>query len=308
MKMPQSFKCKNSQEKASDEMITVIGSLSMDYVVEMARMPAQGETIIGDSFANFCGGKGANQAVGIARLGHKVAMLGCVGDDVMGQTIIENLQANNVDTTYVRTVPGMQSGSAHIFIEDGDNRIVVVKGANDAVDTAYIAQMRQLIAMSDVVLMQYEIPTATIELAAQICREEQVRYVINPAPMKAMGATTLAHAAYITPNEIEAAQLYPDDTLDAAVLARPEQLIVTLGEAGVMYADSEGIQLIPARKTTVVDTTGAGDAFNAGFVVGIAEGMPTAAAITFGNKVASFAIQKLGAQSGMPTRAELATQ
>lgn len=218
-------------------MITVIGSSSIDFVVETLRVPERGETLMGENFTTFCGGKGANQAVAIARLGEKIQMIGSVGDDDFGQKILKNLTENGVDTSLMNIAKSTASGSAHIFIEAGDNRIVVVAGANNAITPSYIKQHIATLQQSKVVLIQYEIPRATIEYVASLCQELSIPLIINPAPMKKVSDATLQAATYLTPNEVEAKQLFPDKTLEQIVLEYPEKLIITQGSKGVLFAE-----------------------------------------------------------------------
>ena len=254
--------------------IAVIGSCNVDITVEASRRPHAGETIIGNKLLVSPGGKGANQAVAAARLGAKVYMVGCVGDDAYGQMMIESLHENRVDTTYVITKKGVSTGTAHITLAEGDNSIIVLKGANDLVGIEEIDRAWSIISTAEIVLLQYEIPMDTI--------------------------------AYVTPNEHEAKLLFEGQTRDEILAMYPDKMIMTIGAEGVAYnQQGNHTVIIPGIKVPVVDTTGAGDTFNGAFAVSITEGLPIKEAIAFANAAAAYSVQKIGAQGGMPLREEL---
>ncbi|MGC8227652.1 ribokinase [Pseudobacillus badius] len=285
--------------------IAVIGSSSMDLVVTSAKRPEAGETVLGDSFKTVPGGKGANQAVAAARLGAEVYMIGCVGGDHYGKSIIDNFQANGVRTDYVEPVTEMESGTAHIILAEGDNSIVVVKGANDAVTPAYVEKAKPVIAQADMVLIQQEIPEETVEYTAGLCYELGVPLLLNPAPARPISANIVEKAAYITPNEHEAALLFTGMSQGEALKEYPEKLFITEGKRGVRYSDGENEVLIPAYPVAAVDTTGAGDTFNAALAVALAEGKKVEDSLRFANRAASLSVMKFGAQGGMPLRKEV---
>lgn len=212
--------------------IVVIGSASMDLVVTSAKRPGAGETVLGDSFKTVPGGKGANQAVAAARLGAEVTMVGCVGDDSFGETILSNLQSNGVITDYVEPVTGMESGTAHIILAEGDNSIVVVKAANDRITPEYVDQAEKVIQAADIVLIQQEIPEETVVHVSAICAKYQVPLMLNPAPARPVPSVVIERAAYITPNEHEAAILFNDEPLGDVLRRYPNKLIVTEGKKG----------------------------------------------------------------------------
>ncbi len=285
--------------------ITVIGSASMDLVVTSAKRPGAGETVLGDSFKTVPGGKGANQAVAAARLGAEVTMVGCVGDDSFGQIILNNLKANGIVVDHVEPVTGMESGTAHIILADGDNSIVVVKAANDLVTPDYVDRAAEVIQGSDIVLIQQEIPEETVVHASDLCAKYRVPLILNPAPARAVPESVIEKAAYITPNEHEAAVLFGEEPLGEVLRRYPNKLIVTEGKKGVRYYDGSQEVVVPGYKVEAVDTTGAGDTFNGAFAVALAEGMNLSDSLDFANRAAALSVTKFGAQGGMPTRREV---
>lgn len=285
--------------------IVVIGSASMDLVVTSAKRPGAGETVLGDSFKTVPGGKGANQAVAAARLGAEVTMVGCVGDDSFGEMILSNLQSNGVLTDYVEPVTGMESGTAHIILAEGDNSIVVVKAANDRITPEYVDQAEKAIQAADIVLIQQEIPEETVVHVSAICAKYQVPLMLNPAPARPVPSVVIERAAYITPNEHEAAILFHDEPLGDVLRRYPNKLIVTEGKKGVRYFDGMQEVVVPGYKVEAVDTTGAGDTFNGAFAVALAEGMSLTDSLRFANRAASLSVMKFGAQGGMPSRLEV---
>lgn len=275
----------------------------MDLVVTASKRPDKGETILGESFKTVPGGKGANQAVAASRLGAEVTMIGRVGDDDFGKEIIKNFSKNNVLTKCVERVTGMESGTAHITLAEGDNSIIVVKGANDMVTAEYIEQQLEVIRESDIVLIQQEIPEETVEFVSETCNSMGIPLLLNPAPARPLSQKVIERATYITPNELEAAILFGSDDIHAALKQYPNKVFITEGKNGVRYHDGEKEVLIPSYQVEAVDTTGAGDTFNAAFAVALAEGKGFSDSVRFANRAASLSVTKFGAQGGMPTRA-----
>lgn len=284
--------------------IVVIGSINIDLVTEAKKFPKKGETIIGNSFHSFFGGKGANQAVCAARLGSNVQFIGCVGNDINGDEAITNLFDNYVDVNAIKKVEGVSTGIAQITIAEDDNSIIIVKGANDQLSTNIIDENLDMILKAELVLLQLEIPLETVEYVIDLCHKKGIKTVLNPAPALKLSNKILEKVTYITPNENEYNLLYPGKYLDG-LKKYPNKLIITKGAHGVDYYNGEKIVNIKAHKVNVVDTTGAGDSFNAAFCVGIVNKMSLSDAISFGNKVASYSIQKLGAQTSMPYLSEI---
>ena len=285
--------------------ILVIGSLNMDLSITMERMPAVGETVMGEELTYNLGGKGANQAYAVGRLGGQVKMLGCVGRDQFGAGQRESLAACGVDVSGLRESEALPTGTAVIYVDAaGSNSIVVVAGANQACDQ-----------WCDYVLMQMEIPMSAIAYAAGRARALGKTVILNPAPAPDLiPAELLSCVDYLTPNETELMKLsgVTGDGMEAVrqgAKALMEQglgcVVVTLGEEGALLADGDGFRTYPARKAEAVDTTAAGDCFNGAFVVALAEGMSEDEAIRFANAASSMAVTKKGAQSSIPSREEL---
>lgn len=277
----------------------------MDLVVTSSRRPGAGETVLGDSFKTVPGGKGANQAVAAARLGAEVAMIGRVGDDAFGKDIVENFRANAVNTQNVKPVTHLESGTAHIILAEGDNSIVVVEAANREVTPAYVDEAAELIRGADIVLIQQEIPEETVVHVSALCAEFGTPLLLNPAPARTLPQQVIDNAAYITPNEHEAEILFQGMSPAQALRQYPNKLFITEGSKGVRYFDGTEEILVPTYKVEAVDTTGAGDTFNAAFAVALAEGKALQESIRFANRAASLSVTKFGAQGGMPTRDEV---
>lgn len=286
------------------QKIVVIGSLATDYVVTSVRRPKVGETIFGQTFTEHFGGKGANQAVAAARLGKAVEMIGAVGQDAAGQKIIEHLQENKVGTNLIQQLP-TETGSAHITIADHDNSIIVVPGANaqfqlDLADPLITSTMEK----AAIVLLQNEIPQKENEKIIEFCAARQVPILYNPAPFRPLAAQVIDQVSFLTPNEQECADLF-NANYEEALRKYPDKLIVTLGAAGAAFSSSQKICKVSAFLVEPLDTTGAGDTFNAAFAVGIISKMPIAQALRFACFASALSIQKAGAQEGMPTLAEM---
>ncbi|WP_394531487.1 ribokinase [Priestia aryabhattai] len=285
--------------------VTVIGSSSMDLVVTSNIRPGAGETVLGESFKTVLGGKGANQAVAAARLGADVSMIGCVGEDHYGKAILENFKSNGVSVENVKPVTDSDSGTAHIILAEGDNSIVVVKGANDYITPDYVEKAKEKIKEADIVLIQQEIPEETVEYVAQLCQELKVPLLLNPAPARPLKAEVIEQVSYITPNEHEAALLFEGKEKEEVLKQYPNKLFITEGKQGVRYFNGEKEVLVPSYQVETIDTTGAGDTFNAALAVALAEGMGFEKGIQFANRAASLSVTKFGAQGGMPTRKEV---
>ncbi|AOZ91049.1 ribokinase [Paenibacillus crassostreae] len=285
--------------------ICVIGSCSMDLVVSSSKRPTAGETVLGDKFTTVPGGKGANQAVAAARLGAEVTMIGCVGDDFYGKAIMDNFQLNHVLIDNVEPVTGVESGTAHIILAEGDNSIIVVKGANDHVTPAFVELALEAIRKSDMVLIQQEIPEETVSYVSDICHQFKIPMMLNPAPARPISESVIENATYLTPNEHECSVLFSGMSPSEALRKYPNKLFITEGSQGVRYYDGIQEVVVPAYKVNAIDTTGAGDTFNAAFAVGLAEGKSLQDSVRFGNRAASLSVTKFGAQGGMPIRAEV---
>lgn len=299
-----------------DKRILIIGSLNMDIVIEMKRMPLIGETVLGKNLTYVPGGKGANQAYAAGKLGGKVTMLGCVGDDSLGQKLKDNLAKSRTNVSYIRNIEGKSTGTAVIYVNgDGDNSIVVISGANEACDVEYLKQNEVLFAESDYVMFQMEIPYETIFYGIGRAKELGKTVILNPAPAPdSLPKDIWEKIDYLTPNETELLKLtgQQEMTMDnirngAHVLLEKgvKNVLVTLGEKGVLFVNDKEEKLYPARKVTAVDTTAAGDCFNGAFITGLAEEMGFEEAIVFANLASSLAVTRKGAQSSIPGRDEL---
>lgn len=285
--------------------ITVIGSISTDFVVTTDIVPNTGETVPGLDFKQSFGGKGANQAVAAARLGGHVAMVGAVGEDMFGSHLIENLQVNGIFTDNVERVTHAPSGSAVITLHKNDNAIIYVAGTNNEITSIGSEAIESLIADSDLVVLQNEIPQEQIISIIDIANRLDVPVLYNPAPARAVDQELMDKVTYFTPNESEFALIFIDLTLSEGLRRYPNKLLVTLGSKGVMYFNGTEEVLVPAYHVQPVDTTGAGDTFNDAFAVAITQGLTLQDSVRFGNLAASLSIQKFGAQGGMPTIEEM---
>ena len=216
-------------------MITVIGSANMDLVVGTENFPDQGETVLGNVFDTVPGGKGANQAIAAARLGSETHMAACVGNDMFGTSIVNNLEQNNVDVTGVQTVDGA-SGIANILLSEGDNRIIVVPGANSLLMPTHIDEIEELIKRSKLVMLQLEIPIPTVIYALAKCQAIGIPVMLNPAPARGFELDMMPSITYLTPNETECEQIFGMDMVDA-LEKYPNRLIITLGSEGARFYD-----------------------------------------------------------------------
>lgn len=287
--------------------VAVIGSISMDFVVTTNIIPNQGETVVGEAFQTFFGGKGANQAIALSRSELDVFMLGAVGNDSFGQSLIDNLESNGINTEMIQTYDNVESGSAHIQIKDGDNRIIIVPGANDMISIEVVQSYREKLEQMDMIVLQNEMPMETIEYLIEFCSERQIAVLYNPAPAKEIPERYLDKVTYLTPNEHEALLLFPNQSQEEMLRNYPNKLVITLGDQGAVFFDGEKQIIVPAKKVdTVVDTTGAGDTFNGYFVKGILEGLSIEKSLALGNAASAIAIQTKGAQSGIPAYEKVA--
>lgn len=281
--------------------VCVVGSINMDLTISTKKMPMQGETVLGNEFATYPGGKGANQAVAATRLGGNVSMIGAVGKDAFGAELLEHLQTEGINVEGIEKDSEKPTGIANIILSEDDNRIIVAPGANRMVSPGIVDKHQQLIKQSDVVLLQLEIPLKTIAHTLQVAREFNVPVIVNPAPYQTLPDAVLRNAAYFTPNEIEA------EAMEAAPLfsAIQHKLIITQGERGVVFHDNITNHFLPSYPVEVKDTTGAGDTFNGAFASEIGAGFSVKRAVQFANAAAALSITKVGAQGGMPTRSEV---
>ena len=287
--------------------IVVVGSINMDLVTQAPRFPQPGETLLGDGFITVPGGKGANQAVAAARLGAEVALVGALGRDAFGEQLHAGLREEGVDLAHVHRLDDQASGTASITVAGGENQIVVVPAANAGVMPTHIEAAREVVARADVVLVQMEIPLEAIEATLRLGKRVGVPVILNPAPARPLPAEWLALARYVTPNQHELAVLLgADPTEDFRALMRraPGAVVLTRGGEGAWYREQGNEPAHqPSFDVAVVDSTGAGDTFNAALAVFLHEGLPQA--VRKACAAAALAVTRLGAQPGMPHRQEL---
>lgn len=287
--------------------LAVVGSINTDMTVTAERIPLKGETLMGDSISYIPGGKGANQAVAMAKLGAEVEMFGCIGDDSNGQKMIENMKNVGIKTEHIKVLEGVPTGIAMITVGENDNTIIVVPGANGKVDKDYVDGIKDVLQTYDMVVLQHEIPLDTVHYIVEFCAEKNIPVVLNPAPAAKVPMEIIEKVTYLTPNEHEAVLIFGDEMTTEELLKKyPEKLLITQGSRGVSTCLKSGeILTVPARPAKVVDTTGAGDTLNGAFSVQIAGGANIKDALTFANTAASLSTEKFGAQSGMPTVGEV---
>ncbi|WP_102275926.1 ribokinase [Cytobacillus massiliigabonensis] len=285
--------------------ITVIGSINMDIVTSTNILPKMGETVLGKAFHTIPGGKGANQAVAAARLGADVTLIGCVGDDIFGKELKQHLKQQGINVENVEPVTETSTGTASITLYDGDNNIIVVPGANYHVTPDYIEGLEKIIAESDVVLLQLEIPLETVERTVEIARRHKATIILNPAPIQPLSKELLSKVNYITPNEHEQEMLLTSfEWADEERKEIIKKCIVTKGSKGVSILKEDELK-IPSFSVDVVDTTGAGDTFNGALAYCLSMGYELEEACRFANATAALSVTKFGAQGGMPTLQEV---
>lgn len=302
--------------------IVVIGSINMDLVCRTPRLPGGGETVLGRDLLAIPGGKGANQAVAAARLGGAVHMVGRVGADDFGRRLLAGLRENGVATGHVTVTPEVPSGCAMILVDDrGENSIVVSPGANARVTPADVDAAEPLIRSAAAVVLQLEIPIATVSRAISLCRRHGVLSILDPAPVPPKNLPpALYQVGVLTPNEHEAAQLVASSArrprrgrsqsseLNATtLLARgPDAIVLKLGRAGAFLIETGGApERVPGFRVKVVDTTAAGDAFTGALAVALSEGRPVPEAVRFANAAGAACCTRLGAQPALPRRASV---
>ncbi len=296
--------------------ITVVGSLNMDFVAQVANLPMPGETVLGHGFQTISGGKGANQACAAGKLGGRTRMVGRVGADVFGVQLRESLRVAGVNVDAVLATPDTPSGVALIFVQTaGQNQIVVASGANmrlvpSDVETA-LAEIE-----GGYVLLQLESPLDTVEAVARIARRRGATVILDPAPVCHLSAALLACVDLLTPNETEANALLGRRESSVSLEEAPSvarallelgvgTVVLKLGEKGALVADRSGSRHYPAPRVDAVDATAAGDTFNGGLAVALAEGRTIDEAVAFANVAASLSVTRLGAQASIPTRSEV---
>lgn len=287
--------------------ILVVGSINMDLVVRVPHAPKPGETVLGGDFETFPGGKGANQAVAASRMKGDVTMVGRVGQDNFGDTLIQGMVKDKIKTTHVIKDSNAPTGIAMIAVAaDGENLIVVASGANLQVSVEDVNNARSLMSETDLLLLQLECPLETVAAAVELAKAYDVPIVLNPAPAQLLTKAVLMKIDFLTPNEHELSLLTGEDDIENAIHKLQEwgvkNLVITLGPNGARVINENIDQHIPAHEITAVDTTAAGDAFNGAFAVALAEGMPFLKAVRYGMAAGALAATKRGAQPSLPTR------
>lgn len=295
--------------------ILIIGSLNMDMVIQMKCMPVVGETVLGTEMTYVPGGKGANQACAAAKLGGNVKMLGCVGQDEFGEILIKNLTDCGADVLDLKKVSECGTGTASIYVdEQGRNSIVVVPGANRKCDISYLQGYDRIIQECDYIILQMEIPQEAIYYVIRRGKMLGKTIILNPAPAPdELPEDVLLGLDFITPNETELMKICGrngstmeeiQECVDGLLKKGVKNVLVTLGEKGVLLANKTMSEVFPARKVTSVDTTAAGDCFNGAFAVALAEGRKIREAVMFANVASSIAVTRSGAQTSLPDRKE----
>ena len=295
--------------------IIVIGSSNVDMVVRTSHLPAPGETILGGEFFMNQGGKGANQAVAIKRLGGNLIFMAKLGNDVLGRQSVGYFKKEGIDTRYIALDEDSASGVALISVDDhAENSIVVASGANMLLNEQDVDKMLEEMCEGDILLMQLEIPLQTVEYAARMAFGKGVKAVLNPAPARSLPKELFRHLYMVTPNRIEAEMLTGIKIAnDADVEKVAEEIcamgvknvIITLGSKGCLIREEGVSYRIDAFKVEPVDTTAAGDTFNGALCVGLSEGMDLKQAAVMASKASSIAVTRMGAQSSIPYREEL---
>ena len=293
--------------------IAVIGSANIDLTTFSDRFPKAGETIFGQKFDLGFGGKGANQAVASRLCGADVFMVARVGSDLFGPATIENFKKLGIDATHVKQIEGVSSGVAPIFVEpNGQNRILVVKGANDLLKPADVDAAANLLKTIDCMVLQFEIPLETVYYSVSFARKNNIRCVVNPAPAQPTDMSALVGLDYFVPNESEAESItgMPVRNVDDAkkcakklLSGGVKRIILTLGANGSLLAGRDGMEHVAAFSVKSVDSTGAGDAFIGSFAVFLGEGLPEREAVRRANLYAGLSTTGVGTQKSFYDRA-----
>ena len=279
--------------------LLVIGSMNIDEIVITDVMPKAGQTVFGNGYKMVSGGKGANQAIAAARLGGEVDFIGCVGANSDGDFLLENFGRNNVNHKMVLKKENVLTGKAYITVCNGENQIIVIGGANEHV-TKEIIDINAILS-SDMVLVQLEVPFETIKYVINVCYENKIPIILNPAPANKLSEDLISKVTYLTPNESEAELIFGSNDYKSLVSKYPNKLIITLGSKGAIFKDENGIQEVATIPVKVIDTTGAGDTFNGALAVSLLNRKTLLESVKFATISATIKTTKLGAQEGMPT-------
>ncbi|WP_455628419.1 ribokinase [Parabacteroides chinchillae] len=298
-----------------EHRILVVGSSNTDMVIKTEHLPRPGETVLGGTFFMNPGGKGANQAVAISRLGGKVSFVCKTGSDIFGHQSQQLFEEEGIDTSYIFSDPNNPSGVALITVDaHAENCIVVASGANANLLPSDLAQAIEAIDEADLILMQLEIPMETVEYVAEIAYRKNKKVILNPAPACPLPSSLLQHLYMITPNETEAEMISGikiTDEISAGEAAKRisdmgvQCVIITLGSKGALVYQDSVVDIIPALKVNAVDTTAAGDIFNGALTVALSEGRDLPDAVRFACKASAISVTRVGAQSSAPYRNEV---
>jgi ribokinase len=296
----------------SGRPIAVVGSVNVDLTTFAANFPKPGETVFGDRFDLGWGGKGANQAVAARLCGAEVSMVARVGDDLFGPRAIDNLASHGIDTSHVRRVPGVSSGVAPIFVEpNGENRILVIKGANDHLTADDVDLAAPMLAEAACIVLQFEIPLDVVHHTIHFARQHRIPCIVNPAPARRVDLSGFAGVGYFLPNETEAEAFtgLSVGSVDQATACAEHlvamglrTVIITLGAQGALLARDGHSELISTYDVIVKDTSGAGDAFVGSFAAFLSEGLPERDAIARANLYAALSTMSVGTQKSFVTR------
>jgi ribokinase len=294
--------------------IFVIGSLNMDMVFQIPGIPKCGETVMGNGFFMNSGGKGANQAVACARQNAETVMVGTVGSDVFGEKLIKDLKASGVNAEYVRNHSMVPTGTALILINENNNRIVVVAGANRETLPIQIEEALVGANQGDVLLTQMEIPYESVAFALKRAKEKGLYTILNPAPAQPLDDTLLSKVDLVVPNETEAEKIsgiplesvdFTEKSIQYFLKRGVKEVVITLGASGCVYGKTNTTIHIPAFNVPIVDTTAAGDTFVGSLGVAVASGYSVVSALPRANAAAALAISKMGAQCSIPNNREI---
>lgn len=294
--------------------IVVIGSSNTDMVVQSEHLPRPGESVLGGDFMMAGGGKGANQAIAVARMGHNVVFSAAVGRDMFGDAAVAGYQLFGVDTSYIvrKDTP---SGIALIMVDGaGQNSISVALGANNCLTAEDVMPALESVSAGDIVLLQLEIPMSTVDACVAVAAAKGAKVVLNPAPAAVVSEQTLSKLYLITPNQTEAQTLTGIEVVDEASATAAakaltakgvERVVITMGSQGSLLYEDGVSEIIPAHKVSAVDTTAAGDVYNGALCAAIAEGMSLGDALRFATKAAAISVTRAGAQPSVPSREEV---
>lgn len=291
--------------------VIIVGSSNTDLVVSCDHLPVPGESSFGDSFHQYHGGKGANQAVAAARAGMEVCFIGCRGKDSFGIQACRRLSAEKIRTKYFVEVGGCPSGVASIILggKKRENIIAVAAGANKQLTGKHVINAQKEFVATDIVVAQLEIPMSAVQTAARLARKNDIPFILNPAPVQKIPASLYRLIHVITPNEIEAAQLTgcpsPENAAKRLLRFGCKNVVITLGSRGALIANDDGVRKITAPRVKPVDTVGAGDCFTGWLAAGLAEGLALNEAVLRAIKAASISVTRHGAQDSMPYRREV---